>query len=131
MTCSGNTDTCRQEDCRDCALRDCPLDDVSHYNDEGCDSCDGLLEGLRQLGVGKHRRRKAKRLLRLAAYSKMRLAQHELNDTQRLQVRADLAALRWTLKLVSGLLACSGPTRDWVRELLDPPMVDEEPKEAA
>lgn len=37
--CSGNIETCPNEECCICSIRDCPSDEPLHYHHDGCPAC--------------------------------------------------------------------------------------------
>jgi hypothetical protein len=37
--CTGNIDTCQNDECMICSIKDCPEDDALHYHHDGCPSC--------------------------------------------------------------------------------------------
>jgi hypothetical protein len=39
LTCTGDYETCTNEDCCVCAVRDCPNNYPLHYHEDGCPAC--------------------------------------------------------------------------------------------
>lgn len=37
--CSGNIETCPNDECAVCSVRDCPGQDLLHYHHDGCPHC--------------------------------------------------------------------------------------------
>jgi hypothetical protein len=39
LDCTGNLDTCPDDECSLCAIRECPFKDMFHFHHDGCPSC--------------------------------------------------------------------------------------------